>query len=124
MPIYGFGKLPSHFVLTSPFIRPHRRTWLVSNIVTIINNDWNASKFPEFLQGNAHCGCRQWCKRCPDRFGHFIFGKYKRSPSRFISNYCLDVVCIQRCPQIGRESCRERVCQYVWIKVAAESLKT
>src|SRR3546814_11000517 len=30
---------------------------------------------------------------------------------------------VQRDEQIGRASCRERVCQYVWISVVAVSLK-
>src|SRR3546814_15657816 len=33
------------------------------------------------------------------------------------------LICRARCPEIGRESCRERVCQYVKTSVVAVSLK-
>src|SRR3546814_20317173 len=51
------------------------------------------------------------------------FGAEARGACRFVDDQAAAGLFHRRLDQIGRASCRERVCQYVYISVVAVSLK-
>src|SRR3546814_2747125 len=101
--------------------RRHTRCALVTGVQTCALPIWLRQKTEEFEKSKREklrLGYTQMQEAVPTSFG-ILFSTYNEALSR---DWWRVSKCSERVKQIGRESCRVRVCKYVKISVVAGSL--